>query len=196
MPRPRKLLPAPCPICEKENGTVQLVVFNPKFHPRLSYRKKPARVVLRIGHYSPKLYKDTQEKVASTRLRPYIRRGRKEWIGTRKYNKNLTEEYTSKKHRGDRISKEQDKPVSLIPQFSPIIKPWGTEWHSFVINDSILVEVIDYHKSKRDIVSVLVPIEKVFQRKFGNELYESKTFPLPQELFIRYQKNGWPLLSH
>lgn len=194
MPRPRKLLPAPCP-CGKTNGTVQLVVFNPKFHPRSSYRKKPPRVVLRIGHYSPKLYQNTQEKVASPRLRPYIKKGRKEWIGTRKYNKNPTEDYISKKRRGDRISKEQDKPVSLIPQFSPIIKPWATEWHSFTLKDDIMVEVTDYYQSRRYFKSVLVPIEKVFQKRHGNELYESKTFPLPQELFEMYKKHGWPPLS-
>jgi hypothetical protein len=97
MSHPRKLLPAPCPRCGKTNGMIQLVIFNPKFHPRLSYRKKPPRVILRIGHYSPKLYNDTKEKVASKQIRPYIKRGRKEWIGTRKYNKNLTEDYKSEK---------------------------------------------------------------------------------------------------
>src|SRR4249920_115209 len=97
--------------------------------------------------------------------------------------------------KGDRISKEKDKPVSLIPQFSPIIKPWCTEWHSFTIKDDILVEVIDYYKSKRDIESVLVPIQKVFHKRYGNELYESKTFPLTSELYERYRQNGWPTLS-
>jgi hypothetical protein len=93
------------------------------------------------------------------------------------------------------MSKEQDKPISLIPQFSPIIKPWGTKWHSFTIKDNILVEVIDYYKSKRDIVLVSVPIEKIFQKRYGNELYESKTFPLSPELYERYKQNGWPTLT-
>ena len=70
-----------------------------------------------------------------------------------------------------------------MPKQSAIIKPWSDEWHSFVVKDNILVEVIDYYKTKRDIISVLGPIEKVFQKRYGNEDYQRKTFPLPQELW-------------
>jgi hypothetical protein len=193
MPRPRTPLPAPCPKCGSTNGKVQLVIFNPKFHKQKTYRKRPPRVILRIGHYSPKVYKDTQEKVASPRLRPYIRQSRKNWYGTRLRNKNLTEGYVGKRHRERRSLEQDGKSISLIPKESVIIKPWADKWHNFVIKDSIMVEVIDYYQSKRDIKTILIPIEKVFQKRYGNDLYESKTFPLSNELFDRYKTNGWPI---
>ncbi|MEX1053416.1 MAG: hypothetical protein WEC35_03310 [Nitrosopumilaceae archaeon] len=45
MPTKPKLLPQPCPICSRENGTIQLVIF-----------KKTDQVVCRIGHYGRLLY--------------------------------------------------------------------------------------------------------------------------------------------
>jgi len=42
MPAQRKLLPRPCPVCKRKNGTIQLA---------LTYRG----IIVRIGHYSSKL---------------------------------------------------------------------------------------------------------------------------------------------
>jgi len=45
MPAKRRLLPRPCPICGKENGTVQIIIWHNSF-----------RVNCRIGHYDSKKY--------------------------------------------------------------------------------------------------------------------------------------------
>jgi hypothetical protein len=47
MPAKRKMLPIPCPICGRENGTIQLVYFPDKYNS----------LVIRIGHYSSILRK-------------------------------------------------------------------------------------------------------------------------------------------
>lgn len=49
MPAKRRLLPRPCPICGKDNGTVQIVLFYNSF-----------RVNCRIGHYDSKTYKNPE----------------------------------------------------------------------------------------------------------------------------------------
>jgi len=59
LPAKRKPLPYPCPICGKEYGTVQMVMFNPRFHPFKPYRirkysESPSGTLIRIGHYRPK----------------------------------------------------------------------------------------------------------------------------------------------
>jgi hypothetical protein len=51
--RPR-LLPQPCP-CGKENGTIQLIIFNHK------YRSSRHTVTCRIKHYYSEFYKITKE---------------------------------------------------------------------------------------------------------------------------------------
>jgi hypothetical protein len=50
----RRLLPQPCP-CGRENGTVQLIVFNHK------YRSSRQTVTCGIKHYYPEFYKITKE---------------------------------------------------------------------------------------------------------------------------------------
>lgn len=52
MPAKKKALPAPCPICKRENGTVQIVVFP----------ESRTKVVCRIGHYISEEYKPSKEK--------------------------------------------------------------------------------------------------------------------------------------
>lgn len=54
MPARRRLLPQPCP-CGKENGTVQLIIFNHK------YRSSRHAVTCRIKHYYPEFYNITKE---------------------------------------------------------------------------------------------------------------------------------------
>jgi hypothetical protein len=54
MPARPKVLPRPCP-CGRENGTVQLVIFN--HH----YRSSKQAVTCRIKHYYPEFYKITKE---------------------------------------------------------------------------------------------------------------------------------------
>lgn len=51
----RKVLPRPCP-CGRENGTVQLIIFN---HDYTSSRQT---VTCRIKHYYPEFYKITKEE--------------------------------------------------------------------------------------------------------------------------------------
>lgn len=57
---PKKQLPAPCPSCGRRNGSMRIVVFNPKFRPQKEGYKRQTRVyvVLRIGHYMPQRYKE------------------------------------------------------------------------------------------------------------------------------------------
>ena len=45
MPAKRKILPRPCPLCGKENGTVQIVIWH-----------NSSRVNCRIGHYDSKIF--------------------------------------------------------------------------------------------------------------------------------------------
>jgi len=52
MPAKRRLLPRPCPICGKENGTVQIIIFSTS-----------KSVTCRIGHYDSEMY-----------LNPYTKR--------------------------------------------------------------------------------------------------------------------------
>lgn len=47
----RKLLPRPCPICKRENGTIQFIIFRKRWEDRL---------ICRIGHYIPEKYKPTR----------------------------------------------------------------------------------------------------------------------------------------
>ena len=47
MPAKRRLLPRPCPICGKENGTVQIVIWHNSF-----------KVNCRIGHYDSKTFQN------------------------------------------------------------------------------------------------------------------------------------------
>jgi len=47
MPAKRKELPRPCPICGKENGTVQIVIFSTS-----------RNVICRIGHYDSEKYQN------------------------------------------------------------------------------------------------------------------------------------------
>lgn len=61
MPKKRKYLPAPCPICGKEYGTVQFVVF----------RGDRSNVVCKIGHYDPDLY-PPQKKSKTVETNPGI----------------------------------------------------------------------------------------------------------------------------
>ncbi len=48
MPAKRKLLPNPCPICGRDNGTVQLVYFS-----------SLQEIIIRIGHYTSNRYRKT-----------------------------------------------------------------------------------------------------------------------------------------
>ena len=52
MPTRKKLLPKPCPICKRENGTVQLMVFP----------NARSNFVCRIGHYVAEEYKLPKDK--------------------------------------------------------------------------------------------------------------------------------------
>lgn len=53
MPAKKKILPAPCPICNRENGTIQLVVFS----------ESNSNLVCRIGHYISEEYKRDKDKI-------------------------------------------------------------------------------------------------------------------------------------
>jgi hypothetical protein len=55
VPARRRLLPQPCP-CGKENGTVQLIIFNHKY---ISSRRT---LICRIKHYYPEFYKLSKER--------------------------------------------------------------------------------------------------------------------------------------
>jgi len=148
----KELLPYPCS-CGLKYGTVQQVAFNPKMHKHRPYRNGKIRVIMRIGHYSPELYKQTQAKVTKNfEKRARIRADRQERKTGRKENKN-----ESKK----------------------ILKPYGTIWHSYAVKRPESIQVPTFYKEgdednfKRRYVSVL----KFFD-DFDNSLLTSKTFPL------------------
>jgi len=61
MPRKRRILPHPCPICKRENGTIQLA---------LTY----GGIIVRIGHYSSKL---RNSEMGSWKIRDMIKRGKR-----------------------------------------------------------------------------------------------------------------------
>ena len=52
LPAKKKILPAPCPICKRQNGTVQLVVFP----------QAQSKLVCRIGHYIAEEYNPSEDK--------------------------------------------------------------------------------------------------------------------------------------
>lgn len=55
MPGHRKLLPRPCPLCERENGGIQWELINPKSYlARTGYPRRIPYLMLRISHYVPK----------------------------------------------------------------------------------------------------------------------------------------------
>ena len=51
MPAKRRLLPKPCPICGKDNGTVQIIIFSTS-----------KSVICRIGHYDSETYLKSQKE--------------------------------------------------------------------------------------------------------------------------------------
>jgi hypothetical protein len=50
LPRKRAVLPQPCPLCGRKDGTYQYVIFNHK------YRSSRRAVICRIGHYDKNYY--------------------------------------------------------------------------------------------------------------------------------------------
>jgi len=54
MPAKKRLLPRPCPICDKQNGTVQVVIF-----------ANEQNIYCRVWHYDPKKYKKIRTKIVS-----------------------------------------------------------------------------------------------------------------------------------
>jgi len=54
LPRKRAVLPQPCPLCGRTDGTYQYVIFN---HQRVSSRQA---VICRIGHYDKNYYLSRQ----------------------------------------------------------------------------------------------------------------------------------------
>ena len=55
MPAKRKPLPFPCPKCNRNNGTIQLVYFSGR-----------EEIIIRIGHYTPNRYRTTVKESNKT----------------------------------------------------------------------------------------------------------------------------------
>ncbi len=68
MPAKKKILPSPCPICGRNNGTIQIAIFP----------KSIQTVVFRIGHYIREEYKPTKEERKSFKIDVLDRDKRKE----------------------------------------------------------------------------------------------------------------------
>jgi len=59
MPAERKPLPRPCPLCCRENGSIRITIYNPKY----SYTPNDKeRIILCIGHYNPELYRLSKKR--------------------------------------------------------------------------------------------------------------------------------------
>lgn len=130
LPAKRKLLPQPCPICKRDNGTIQLVIFDPD--------GSSGDIVCRIGHYSSKKYKETKSKLANVRdlkLQRKIRRsGGRIWHQFRmKYL--LYEEEMRDNSIIFRYSHDK-KMVTLTPnsQFINTVKKYGWNLYSAPAN--------------------------------------------------------------
>jgi hypothetical protein len=64
LPRKRAVLPQPCPLCERTDGTYQFVIFN---HKNVTSRRA---VICRIGHYDSGHYLLSQIKCEEKSKRP------------------------------------------------------------------------------------------------------------------------------
>lgn len=68
MPRKRAMLPQPCPLCGRTDGTYQYVIFNHK------YRISRKGVICRIGHYDKNYYLSRKIGKDSPTIRRKIKR--------------------------------------------------------------------------------------------------------------------------
>ena len=68
MPRKRAVLPQPCPLCGRTDGTYQYVIFNHKY---ISSRRA---VICRIGHYDKNYYLSLKEGKESPTIGRKIKR--------------------------------------------------------------------------------------------------------------------------
>ena len=68
MPRKRAVLPRPCPLCGRTDGTYQYVIFN---HEYTSSRNA---LICRIGHYDTNYYLSRQIGKISSTVRSQIKR--------------------------------------------------------------------------------------------------------------------------
>ncbi len=130
MPAKRKLLPYPCPICERDNGTIQIVIFDPD--------GESGDVVCRIGHYNSRKYNETKDKLDNVRnlklQRKKRRSGGRIWHYFR-ITHLLNEEELIENSIIFRYSHHKKK-VTLSPnsQFINTIKKYGWNWYSAPTN--------------------------------------------------------------
>ena len=84
MPGKRRILPRPCPICEKNYGTFQIVYFLPQGHS--------LQMTFRIGHYDPDGYRkakqksnnlEYQGKEGSIKLKRDLKNAQRKWCSFR-----------------------------------------------------------------------------------------------------------------
>jgi hypothetical protein len=139
MPRERAVLPQPCPLCRRTDGTYQYVIFN---HKNVSSRQA---VICRIGHYDTNYYESRKEAMKPPRIRNIKRPYGKIWhsftvrplfeitldgktINLIRYFETCKEDKTGRKMRSHTI-----KPK---PWLSEYIKRWG--WQ-MIPEESLLI---------------------------------------------------------
>lgn len=125
MPAKKRMLPKPCPICKRKNGTIQLVIFP----------NAVSKLVCRIGHYVSEEYSLPKEKmkqleidVIDTEKRNPKTRG-KIWhnftISPRSETKNRKLQKYLEKYNKSHNSIKKSITISPEPIFYELIKRTG-----------------------------------------------------------------------
>lgn len=132
--RKRAVLPQPCPLCGRIDGTYQYVIFN---HKNVSSRRA---VICRIGHYDTNYYMSRKEAMEPPRIRNIKRPYGKIWHSfTVRPLFNIT--LNGKKINLSRyfeIFKEEKTSLTIKPKpwLSLYIKKWG--WQ-MIPEESLLI---------------------------------------------------------
>lgn len=139
MPRKRAILPQPCPLCGRTDGTYQYVIFN---HKNVSSRRA---VVCRIGHYDSNYYESRKEAMKPPRIRNIKQPYGKIWhsftvrplFNITRYGKtvNLSRYFDTFKEEDERRQKTSIT-IKPEPWMSDYIKKWG--WQ-MIAEESLLI---------------------------------------------------------
>ena len=139
MPRKRAILPQPCPLCGRTDGTYQYVIFN---HKNISSRRA---VICRIGHYDKNYYLSIKKgKESSTVGRKVKRPYGKIWhsfkvrplFHTTRYGKTVNLSQYFETFTEDEKMEKMSLTIKPKPWMSDYIKKWG--WQ-IIPEESLLI---------------------------------------------------------
>src|SRR5215216_1110761 len=139
MPRKQALLPKPCPLCGRTDGTYQCVIFN---HKNISSRRA---VICRIGHYDKNYYLSLKEGKESPTIGRKIKRPHgKIWHSFKvrplfditSYGKTVNLSLYFDTFKEDKMRQKMSLTVKPKPGMSDYIKKWG--WQ-MIPEDSLLI---------------------------------------------------------